>query len=114
MGAYRAGQHFGEGNVLSDISRVSTVTADTDVLLYEIDKEDLTPMLAKYPDLKDQLEQSANKQAEKIEEQKEATIKKRKSTPKPQKKSPMQSIQTFFTGIFEQAEEEKDEGEEDK
>ena len=114
VGAYRAGQHFGEGNVLSDINRVSTVTADTDVLLYEIEKKDLTPMLTKHPDLQDQLEQSACKQVEKIEEQKEAAIKKRKSTPKSEKKSPMQSIQTFFTGIFEHTEEEKDKGEEDK
>ena len=111
---YRAGQHFGEGIILSGSSRVSTVTANTDVLVYEIDKEDLAPMLKKHTDLQTQLEQGANKQAKKIKEQKKAAIKKRESTPKPEKKSPMKSIQTFFSGIFDQAEEEKDKGEEDK
>ena len=111
---YRAGQHFGEGNILSDSSRISTVIANTDVLVYEIDKEDFTPMLKKHTDLQAQLEQGANKQAKKIKEQKKAAIKKWESTPKPEKKSPMKSIQTFFAGIFDQAEEDTDKGEEDK
>jgi CRP-like cAMP-binding protein len=110
---YRAGQHFGEGNILSDISRISTVIASTDVLVYEIDREDLAPMLEKHTDLQTQLEQGADKQAKKIKEKEEAAIRKRKSNSKPEKKSPIKSIQTFFTSIFEQTEKEKDKGEDD-
>ena len=113
METYRAGQHFGEGNILSDISRISTVIASTDVLVYEIDREDLAPMLEKHADLQVQLEQGADKQAKKIKEKEEAAIRKRKSNSKPEKKSPIKSIQTFFTSIFEQTEKEKDKGEDD-
>ena len=106
--AYRAGQHFGEGNILNGTGRMSTVTANTDVLVYEIDRDDLAPMLKKHTDLQAQLEQGANEQTEKIKEQKKAVRKKRASTPKPEKKSPMKSMQTFFTGIFDQTGEGKD------
>ena len=106
--AYRAGQHFGEGNIFNGTSRVSTVTANTDVLVYEIDRDDLAPMLKKHAEFQAQLEQGANEQAEKIKEQKKAVRKKRAPTPKPEKKSPMKSMQTFFTGIFDQTGKGKD------
>ena len=106
--AYRAGQHFGECNILNDTGRVSTVIANTDVLVYEIDKDDLAPILKKHATFQAQLEQAAKDQIEKIKEQKKVARKKRESTPKPEKKSSVKSaIQTFFTGIFDQTGEEE-------
>lgn len=106
--AYRAGQHFGEGNILNDTDRVCTVVANTDVLVYEIDKDDLAPMLKKHATFQSQLEQAADDQIEKIKKQKKAARKKRESTPKPEKKSSVKSaIQTFFTGFFDQTGEEE-------
>ena len=65
---------------------MSTVIASTDVLVYEIDKDDLAPILKKHATFQAQLEQAAKDQIEKIKEQKKVARKKRESTPKPEKK----------------------------
>jgi small-conductance mechanosensitive channel/CRP-like cAMP-binding protein len=106
---FRAGQHFGEDNILNGTGRVSTVIANTDALLYEIDKAALGTLLEKHDELKAQLEQGASGQAEKIKEQKKVAREKRAAIAKADKKSPIKSaMQTFFTGIFEQPDNGKD------
>ena len=104
---YRAGQHFGEGNILNGSGRASTVMANTEALAYEIDHADLAPLLKKHGELKEKLEQGAGEQKEKIKEQKKAARKKRDSTPKEKSATKRSVMQTFFTGIFDTPEEGK-------
>jgi small-conductance mechanosensitive channel len=54
----RAGQYFGEGAMLGKQWRDSTVSAATEVLLYELKKEDFEPFLARNASLEKLLERS--------------------------------------------------------
>ncbi len=54
----RAGQHFGEGAMLGKQWRDSTVSATTEVLLYEIKRQKFEPILARNTALQNQLEAS--------------------------------------------------------
>ena len=99
---YRAGQHFGEGNVLKSNDRNCTVTAITETLIYEIDQKDLAPLLKKYGEFKLQLEQGSKRQAAKMKKLEQAALDKplEKSPTKPT--SPVRKvIQTVFKGFFE-------------
>jgi CRP-like cAMP-binding protein len=99
----RAGQHFGEGSIFKGTGRVTTVTAGTEALVYEIPKGSLAPLLDVRLDLREQLGKDFKAQSKRIKESWKAARQKKAAESQPQKKkSPMQRVmQTVFTGIFD-------------
>ena len=99
----RAGQHFGEGSIFKGTGRVTTVTAGTEALVYEIPKGSLAPLLDVRLDLREQLGKDFKAQSKRIKESWIAARQKKAAESQPQKKkSPMQKVmQTVFTGIFD-------------
>jgi len=106
--AIRAGQHFGEGSMFKDNGRATTVTADAETLVYEIERHVIEPLLDVRLDLREQLKKGQKQQAKRIKESwKEArkmkAIEQQKRSPK---KSPVKKVvQAFFPGMFEGAKE---------
>ena len=103
VGTIRAGQHFSEGSIFNGAGRVTTVTAGTGGLVYEIDKAALMPLLDVRQDLRDQLEEDCQAQSKRIKESRVAARKKKAAAAQPpKKKSPVQKVmQTLFTGMFD-------------
>ena len=54
----RAGQHFGEGSIFKATSRSTTVTAEADSLVYEIERHVIEPLLDVRLDLREQLKRA--------------------------------------------------------
>ena len=106
VGTIRAGQHFSEGAIFKGAGRVTTVTAGTEGLVYEIDKASLMPLLDVRQDLREQLEKDNEAQSKRIKESREAAKKKKAAAAQPpKKKSPVQKVmQTLFTGMFDSGE----------
>jgi small-conductance mechanosensitive channel len=106
VGTIRAGQHFSEGSIFNGAGRVTTVTAGTGGLVYEIDKAVLMPLLDVRLDLREQLEQDYQAQSKRIKESRKAARQKKEAESAPKKKkSPMQKVmQTVFLGIFDSGE----------
>ena len=102
----RAGQHFGEGSIFKGNGRVTTVTAGTETLVYEIPKGSLAPLLDVRLDLREQLKADFQVQSKRIKERWKAARQKKaeESAPK-KKKSPIQKImQTVFLGMSDNGE----------
>ena len=100
----RAGQHFGEGSIFKVTSRSTTVTAEADSLVYEIERHVIEPLLDVRLDLREQLEKGLKQQADRIKDSwKEARRKKAEDQPKKtERKSPVKKVvQAFFPGMFE-------------
>ena len=113
VGTIRAGQHFSEGSIFNGAGRVTTVTAGTEGLVYEIDKGSLMPLLDVRQDLREQLEEDYEAQSRRIKESRKAAKKKKAAESEPKKKkSPVQKVmQTLFTGIFDGGAESREKGE---
>ncbi len=104
----RAGQYFGESTVLGDSVRNTTITAETDVLLYEISLEAFEPALAQHKGLRDQLQENADKALEQLKNKVRKAVEDKAARPKVRKKTAMQKVaQAFFPGMFEEDEEPK-------
>jgi CRP-like cAMP-binding protein len=119
----RAGQHFGEGAMLGKQWRDSTVSATTEVLLYEIKREKLEPILARNRALQNQLEAS---EADVMEEARliaEKAVEEMKSDPQVARQSRIRKVmnlwprkkksqeQTFFTSFLDEEPEENNKNE---
>ena len=105
----RAGQYFGEGAVLGDQRRKTTITTNTEVLLYEITSEAFEPKLEQHTELRDQLQASAGESADEVKRMVEQAVKDKAAKPVVKRKTAMQKVaQAFFPGMFEGGEEEKD------
>jgi CRP-like cAMP-binding protein len=106
---FRAGQHFGEGSIFKGTGRVTTVTAGTEALVYEIDKASLTPLLDVRLDLREQLESDFKAQSRRIKERWKVVREKKAAEAKSKKKkSPVRKVmQTFFKGMFDGGAEKK-------
>ena len=104
----RAGQHFGEGTIFKATSRSTTVTAEADSLVYEIERHVIEPLLDVRLDLREQLEKGLKQQTDRIKDSwKEARRRKAEDQPKKiVRKSPVKKVvQAFFPGMFEGAKE---------
>ena len=104
----RAGQHFGEGTIFKATSRSTTVTAEADSLVYEIERHVIEPLLDVRLDLREQLKKGLKQQTDRIKDSwKEARRKKAEDQPKKTvRKSPVKKVvQAFFPGMFEGAKE---------
>ena len=105
----RAGQYFGEGAILGDQIRKTTITTNTEVLLYEITSEALEPKLKQHAELQTQLQASADEAVDEVKRMVEQVVKEKAAKPAARKKTAMQKVaQAFFPGMFEGGEEEKD------
>ena len=105
----RAGQYFGEGAVLGDQHRKTTITTNTDVMLYEITSEAFEPKLEQHTELRDQLQASASESVDEVKRMVEQAVKDKAAKPVVKRKTAMQKVaQAFFPGMFEGGEEEKD------
>ena len=107
----RAGQHFGEGSIFKATSRSTTVTAEADSLVYEIERHVIEPLLDVRLDLREQLEKGLKQQTDRIKDSwKEARRKKAEDQPKKTvRKSPVKKVvQAFFPGMFEGAKESQE------
>ena len=107
----RAGQHFGEGTIFKATSRTTTVTAEADSLVYEIERHVIEPLLDVRLDLREQLKKGLKQQTDRIKDSwKEARRKKAEDQPKKTvRKSPVKKVvQAFFPGMFEGAKESQE------
>ena len=107
----RAGQHFGEGTIFKATSRSTTVTAEADSLVYEIERHVIEPLLDVRLDLREQLKKGLKQQTDRIKDSwKEARRKKAEDQPKKTvRKSPVKKVvQAFFPGMFESAKESQE------
>ena len=107
----RAGQHFGEGTIFKATSRSTTVTAEADSLVYEIERHVIEPLLDVRLDLREQLKKGLKQQTDRIKDSwKEAQRKKAEDQPKKTvRKSPVKKVvQAFFPGMFEGAKESQE------
>ena len=107
----RAGQHFGEGTIFKATSRSTTVTAEADSLVYEIERHVIEPLLDVRLDLREQLEKGLKQQTDRIKDSwKEARRRKAEDQPrKTVRKSPVKKVvQAFFPGMFEGAKESQE------
>ena len=106
----RAGQHFGEGVFLGGQWRESTITSSTESILYEIQRNDFDPILAKYQNLEKYLESTYAKSNEEALEAVEKVIELAKTEPEKKKKTAINKMmglwpkkrnpkQTFFPGM---------------
>lgn len=113
----RAGQHFGEGSIFKATSRSTTVTAEADSLVYEIERHVIEPLLDVRLDLREQLEKGLKQQTDRIKDSwKEARRKKAEDQPKKiVRKSPVKKVvQAFFPGMFEGAKESQEKSTDEK
>ena len=113
----RAGQHFGEGTIFKATSRTTTVTAEADSLVYEIERHVIEPLLDVRLDLREQLEKGLKQQTDRIKDSwKEARRKKAEDQPKKTvRKSPVKKVvQAFFPGMFEGARESQEKSTDEK
>ena len=113
----RAGQHFGEGSIFKATSRSTTVTAEADSLVYEIERHVIEPLLDVRLDLREQLEKGLKQQTDRIKDSwKEARRKKAEDQPKKTvRKSPVKKVvQAFFPGMFEGAKESQEKSTDEK
>jgi CRP-like cAMP-binding protein len=113
----RAGQHFGEGSIFKATSRSTTVTAEADSLVYEIERHVIEPLLDVRLDLRQQLEKGLKQQTDRIKDSwKEARRKKAEDQPnKAVLKSPVKKVvQAFFPGMFEGAKESQEKSTDEK
>jgi len=113
----RAGQHFGEGTIFKATSRSTTVTAEADSLVYEIERHVIEPLLDVRLDLREQLEKGLKQQTDRIKDSwKEARRKKAEDQPKKTvRKSPVKKVvQAFFPGMFEGAKESQEKSTDEK
>jgi CRP-like cAMP-binding protein len=107
----RAGQYFGEKAVLGDSSRNTTITTDTEVLLYEISREAFESVLNQHKGLRDQLQASVDKTGEAVNKKVKQAIEERAVQPVARKKTAMQKVaQAFFPGMFDDDEEPEKKG----
>jgi CRP-like cAMP-binding protein len=107
----RAGQYFGEGAVLGDSNRNTTITTDTEVLLYEISREAFESVLIQHKGLRGQLQASADKVGEEVKKKVRQAVEEKAAKPVVRKKTAMQKVaQAFFPGMFEDDEEESKKG----
>ena len=107
----RAGQHFGEGTIFKATSRSTTVTAEADSLVYEIERHVIEPLLDVRLDLREQLKKGLKQQTDRIKDSwKEARRKKAEDQPKKtvRKSSVKKVVQAFFPGMFEGAKESQE------
>ena len=113
----RAGQHFGEGTIFKATSRTTTVTAEADSLVYEIERHVIEPLLDVRLDLRELLEKGLKHQADRIKDSwREARRKKAEDQPKKTvRKSPVKKVvQAFFPGMFEGAKESQEKSTDEK
>ena len=113
----RAGQHFGEGSIFKATSRSTTVTAEADSLVYEIERHVIEPLLDVRLDLREQLEKGLKQQTDRIKDSwKEARRKKAEDqSNKTVRKSPVKKVvQAFFPGMFEGAKESQEKSTDEK
>ena len=113
----RAGQHFGEGSIFKATSRSTTVIAEADSLVYEIERHVIEPLLDVRLDLREQLEKGLKQQTDRIKDSwKEARRKKAEDQPKKTvRKSPVKKVvQAFFPGMFEGAKESQEKSTDEK
>ena len=113
----RAGQHFGEGTIFKATSRSTTVTAEADSLVYEIERHVIEPLLDVRLDLREQLKKGLKQQTDRIKDSwKEARRKKAEDQPKKTvRKSPVKKVvQAFFPGMFEGAKESQEKSTDEK
>ena len=113
----RAGQHFGEGTIFKATSRTTTVTAEADSLVYEIERHVIEPLLDVRLDLREQLEKGLKQQTDRIKDSwKEARRKKAEGQRKKTvRKSPVKKVvQAFFPGMFEGAKESQEKSTDEK
>lgn len=104
----RAGQYFGEGAILGDSNRNTTITTDTEVLLYEISREAFESVLIQHKGLRDQLQASADKAGKEVKVKVRQAVEEKAAKPVVRKKTAMQKVaQAFFPGMFEDDEESK-------
>ena len=104
----RAGQHFGEGSIFKATSRSTTVTAEADSLVYEIERHVIEPLLDVRLDLREQLEKGLKQQTDRIKDswKEERRKKAEDQSKKTVRKSPVKKVvQAFFPGMFEGAKE---------
>ena len=91
--------------------RTTTVTAEADSLVYEIERHVIEPLLDVRLDLREQLEKDSKVQSKRIKDGWMGAAKKkaaRKASAKEAKKSPVTKVmQTFFPAMFEENEPEK-------
>ena len=113
----RAGQHFGEGTIFKATSRTTTVTAEADSLVYEIERHVIEPLLDVRLDLREQLEKGLKQQTDRIKDSwREARRKKAEDQRKKTvHKSPVKKVvQAFFPGMFEGAKESQEKSTDEK
>ena len=113
----RAGQHFGEGTIFKATSRTTTVTAEADSLVYEIERHVIEPLLDVRLDLRELLEKGLKHQADRIKDSwREARRKKAEDQRKKTvHKSPVKKVvQAFFPGMFEGAKESQEKSTDEK
>ena len=113
----RAGQHFGEGSIFKATSRSTTVTAEADSLVYEIERHVIEPLLDVRLDLREQLQKGLKQQTDRIKDSwKEARRKKADDQPKKtvRKSSVKKVVQAFFPGMFEGAKESQEKSTDEK
>ena len=113
----RAGQHFGEGTIFKATSRTTTVTAEADSLVYEIERHVIEPLLDVRLDLREQLKKGLKQQTDRIKDSwKEARRKKAEDQRKKTvRKSPVKKVvQAFFPGMFEGAKESQEKSTDEK
>lgn len=113
----RAGQHFGEGTIFKASSRTTTVTAEADSLVYEIERHVIEPLLDVRLDLRELLEKGLKHQADRIKDSwREARRKKAEDQRKKTvRKSPVKKVvQAFFPGMFEGAKESQEKSTDEK
>ena len=107
----RAGQYFGERAILGDSGRNTTITTDTEVLLYEISREAFESVLTQHKELRDQLQASADKTGEEVKKKVKQAVEEKAAQPVARKKTAMQKVaQAFFPGMFEDDEESEKRG----
>ncbi len=101
----RAGQHFGEGSMFKGTGRATTVTAEGDSLVYEIERHVIEPLLDVRLDLREQLEKGQKLTTDRIKESWKGARQKKKAAQQAEetrKKSPVKKVvQAFFPGMFE-------------
>ncbi len=94
----KAGSHFGEQSVMFGTTRPSTVEASTQVIVYEIAKDQMKSILAKRGDLLSMLNDDIAESTSKISTKTKAVTRRKKAAAKkePTKKGVKKSVQTFF------------------
>ena len=115
----RAGQHFGEGALLGGQLRESTITSSTESLLYEINRNDFDPILAKHQNLEKYLESTHFKSIEEAREAVDKATESAKSKPEKKKTTAINKVmrlwpkkrppkQTFFPEMVSEKNESKE------